>query len=127
MKFKVPLYQVDVTLVQVESKDDADVVKPILNAFRLTQEDMSECCNAIRNDETDGSETYRNTGMKTFLVVFYRFTNERIRMNVWSHEKRYVEDRILEMSAVGDIESAGLLAGFLGEKFYEFNKLIEKK
>ena len=53
--------------------------------------------------------------------------NERTRANVYSHEKRHIEDRVLQYASVDDIESAGLLAGFLGEKFYDFDKLVKRK
>nr|DAF63792.1 MAG TPA: YslB protein [Podoviridae sp. ctz6O13] len=32
---------------------------------------------------------------------------------------------MLAVFSIDDIESAGLLAGFLGEKFYDFTKLVE--
>lgn len=52
------------------------------------------------------------------------FENESQREEVYAHEKRHIEDRIMKWASVDDIESAGLLAGFLGTKFYEFKKRI---
>ena len=56
------------------------------------------------------------------LVVFYPMSSEDVQAEVYYHEKRHVEDRIMEWASVNDIESAGLLAGFLGTKFYLFAK-----
>ena len=53
-------------------------------------------------------------------------SSEKNRDNCYSHEKRHIEDRVLEWYSVNDIESAGLLAGFLGEKFADFEKMQKK-
>lgn len=49
------------------------------------------------------------------------------RAEIYSHEKRHIEDRVLDFFSVNNIESAGLLAGFLGEKFYEFWKIVDEQ
>lgn len=124
LKFQVPLYQVDVTLVQIEGKEDADAILPILKEHKITQEYVDDVVGAISKDATAGGDTFRNLDMHKILVIFYCFKSERMRENVWSHEKRHIEDRIMEFCGVNDIESAGLLAGFLGEKFYDFKKMV---
>ena len=124
--FKIPLYYVDVSLVQVESEKDAESVETLLRNIKTDKEYLDDTVNNIKRGCCNGAETYRNLDLKKVVVIFYKITSERQRSNVYSHEKRHIEDRVLEWYSVNDIESAGLLAGFLGEKFYEFEKLQEK-
>ena len=118
--FKIPLYYVDVTLAQVESVKDAEAVESILRNIKTDKEYLDDTVNAIKRDCRNGGDTYRNLNLKKVVVIFYKMSSVRERDNCYSHEKRHIEDRVLEWYSVNDIESAGLLAGFLGEKFGEF-------
>lgn len=120
--FNIPLYYVKVTLVQVEGVEDAAPVEAILKAVKTDKEWIEYTVGGIKRNCRNGGDTYRNLDLKRVVVIFYRTTSERERSNVYSHEKRHIEDRVLEWYSVNDIEAAGLLAGFLGEKFYEFEK-----
>lgn len=124
--FKIPLYYVDVTLIQVESKKDADSVETILKNIKTDKEYLDDTVGNIKRGCRNGGDTYRNLDLKRFVVIFYRMSSEKNRDNCYSHEKRHIEDRVLEWYSVNDIESAGLLAGFLGEKFHDFEKMQRK-
>ena len=125
LDFQVPLYKVAITLVQVESKEDESTVAELLES--INAEDIEYTINGIRRDAVNGGDTYRNFELRRIIVVFYLMEDNMSRAEVYSHEKRHIEDRILKFYCVDDIESAGLLAGFLGERFYEFwNKVVKK-
>lgn len=117
MKFAVPLYDINVTLVQVESPDDADEVKVCCEEIELLPEDTTATLEFIRQDKCDGGDTWRNFDKGQMFVIFYRMTNGRVKRNRYGHEKRHVEDRILQWCGVNDIEAAAYLAGFLSEQF----------
>lgn len=126
LDFQIPLYKIDVTLVQVESKEDESAVTELLESIGAEDEDIECTINYIKRGVVDGGDTYRNFERKCIIVVFYLMEDDISRAEVYSHEKRHVEDRVLEFCGVDDIESAALLAGFLGEKFYEFwNKVVK--
>ena len=124
LDFQIPLYKIDVTLVQVESKEDESAITELLESINV--EDTECTIDYIRRGVVNGGDTYRNLECRRIVVIFYLMEDNMSRAEVYSHEKRHIEDRILEFCGVKDIESAGLLAGFLGEKFYEFwNKVIK--
>ena len=126
LDFQIPLYKVDVTLVQVESKKDESAVTKLLKSIDAEDEDIECTANYIKRSVVNGGDTYRNFERKCIVVVFYLMEDDISRAEVYSHEKRHIEDRVLEFCGVDDIESAGLLAGFLGERFYEFwNKVVK--
>ena len=127
LKFTIPIYDFDITLIQIEGKEDKEKVIPFMNAMKCQQEFIDEVTDYIERECVDGGETYRNFDMRKILVIFCPMSNKKMQANIYSHEKRHIEDRVLEFSSVNDIESAGLLAGFLGGKFYEFwNKVTNK-
>lgn len=117
LKFAVPLYDVAVTLVQVEGVDDAKDVEECCNEIGLLADDTNAVLDFIRSDKTDGGDTWRNFDNGQMLVIFYRMTNGRTKRNRYGHEKRHVEDRILQWCGIDDIEAAAYLAGFLSEQF----------
>lgn len=116
--FKVPIFEFEVTMVEIESSKDADLVTPIFQKVKMAQEDIVSEIDTIRKGCFNGGNTYRNTHLRKFVVVLYPFTSQRARINVISHEKRHVEDRILEHCLIDDMETAAYLAGFLSEKMF---------
>lgn len=127
LKFEVPLYYIDVTLVQIEDKNDVKKVLEECEDIKIDDDERELISQYIKNGSTNGGDTYRNFSLAKMLVIFYPFTTNKMRYNVYSHEKRHIEDRILEHANVDDIESSAYLAGFLGEKFHEFEKMTETK
>lgn len=121
--FKVPIYDVELTLVQVEKKSDEGHVVSLLKAHDVAQEHIEGVMDNIEKGHMDGGVTFHDLPARVILVVFYPFTSLRWESNIYSHEKRHCEDRILEFFSVEDIESGGLLAGYLGELFDSFRGL----
>jgi len=124
MEFQLPYYKVDVALLQVEGKEDENDVAELLKS--MDAEDPEYVLDGIRRGAVNGGETYRDLNNKRMVVLFYPMEDNTHRAEIYSHEKRHIEDRVLEFFGVNDIESAGLLAGFLGEKFYEFWNMVIK-
>lgn len=126
IQFKIPFYNTTVILVQVEGKQDADASVALMRRWKIEDDDNYDY-NGIVNGAMNGGTTYRQMNQKRIFVLFYPFESDRIKEEVYSHEKRHIEDRILEFFGVNDIESAGLLAGYLGAKFYDFKQLQKNK
>lgn len=122
-KFKIPIYGIDVTLIQTEKEDTYPSLKKALGFCKVQENEIKDIYDEISRGCTGGGYTYRNFDIRKMLCVFYPFENEKEREEVYAHEKRHIEDRIMKWASVDDIESAGLLAGFLGTKFYEFKKI----
>lgn len=124
--FKTPYYDYKVTLIQVESEKDTDAVCNLLAKHKIGKEYIDNAREYITECYRNGGETYWNRRTKRIICLFYEFLSETYRANVYSHEKRHVEDRILQHCKVEDIESSAYLAGFLGEKFNELWKKTTK-
>lgn len=126
MRFVAPYYEVEITLVQVEGVGDTDAITKVCHDFKIEEEWAEEIKGCVSRDAVNGGNTFRCLNRYKILVVFYRMTSEKILRNRYCHEKRHVEDRILNWAGVDDIEAAAFLAGFLGEKFYEFELICKK-
>ena len=124
MEFQLPYYKVDITLLQIESEKDADEVSVLFNSMNI--KDAEYTIDGIKQGAVNGGDTYRDLNHRRIVVLFYPMEDNVRRAEIYSHEKRHIEDRVLEFFDVNDIESSALLAGFLGEKFYEFWKLVNK-
>lgn len=122
IQFKIPFYNVTCLLVQVEGKEDADSAIALMKRWKIEDENNYDY-NGIINGAMNGGTTYRQMDSKRIFVLFYAFENDRVKDEVYSHEKRHIEDRILEFFGVNDVEASALLAGYLGAKFYDFKQL----
>jgi len=124
--FNTPYYDYDVTLIQIESDKDADAVCKYLAKEEISKENIEDVRERITDGYRDGGETNWDRSTKRIIVLFYEFLSDTSRANVYSHEKRHIEDRILQHCKVEDIEASAYLAGFLGERFYELWKKATK-
>jgi len=121
--FNIPIYEVKLTLIQVEGKDDFSMLKRTLEKEGIPNEDINNTRSIVEKEMVDGGDTWYDLNKRSIAVVFYPFSTERNKVEIYCHEKRHVEDRILQYFRVDDIESSALLAGYLGKIFYDFIKL----
>lgn len=124
--FKTPYYDYNVTLIQVESDKDVDAVCKYLAKEKIEKEDIEDAREFIIGGYRNGGETNWNNRTKRIICLFYECLSDTDRANIYSHEKRHIEDRILQHCKVEDIEASAYLAGFLGERFYELWKKTTK-
>lgn len=117
LRFAVPIYDIDVVLLQVEDKEDEEAVIEEMAQYNITDEIEEEVRNAISNDHSDGASTFWNGGLHVSVIVFYRMESMKRKRVCYSHEKRHLEDRILKFCDIDDMEAAAYLAGFLSEYF----------
>ena len=127
LDFTTPYYDYKVTLLQEEGKDDANPICQYLKSNKLGDDVIEDVKYNIENGYVDGGETNWNQSTKRIIVIFYTFTSDSKMAEVFSHEKRHIEDRILQHCKVDDIEAAWYLAGFFGVKFYKFWNMLKSK
>lgn len=125
-KFTIPLFSIRVTLLQVESFQDAPEAWKCLSSVHVEEPLKAQVRDTILRNACNGGTTFRNMQMKSIVVVFFRMRTLADRAEVYSHEKRHIEDRVLEWASVDDIETSALLAGYLGRKFMKFQTLVDK-
>lgn len=117
-RFKVPIYNFNITFIEMESATDCYLVAKEMKRLNCTPEAICSVSEALKNGDVNGGETYRNMPIKEILVLIYPCTSERRRREVVNHEKRHIEDRILEYLGINDIEASAYLAGFLSEHIF---------
>lgn len=117
-EFKIPIYDFDVTILEVESKDDKDDVNTILSNLIPDKKTIDEVLSYIEDGSMNGGYTFRNMLYKKFVVVLYPFKDIETRREVINHEKRHIEDRLLEYCDISDIEASAYLAGYISKFMY---------
>ena len=127
IQYNIPLYDIDVTMIQVENEKDKNVILACMRNIKCDQEYIDSVDDYVTRGCFNGGDTFRNFDLRKMLVIFYPQSDEETRWEVYMHEKRHIEDRVMEFTNVKDIESAALLAGFLACKFYQFTQMVHEK
>jgi uncharacterized membrane-anchored protein len=117
-RINIPIYDFRLDLLEVENSNDVALLARFFKSVRLDEDITLEILNAIKDGDVDGGWTISNFGHKRILVVLLKMRSEEKRREVLAHEKRHVEDDILEHASVNDKEAAGYLAGYLGKFMY---------
>jgi len=127
-KFRVAIYDWRVTLIQLESINDAlefkDVISKAAKNNHLSKSDISDLLNDCKKIK-GGANFYSATSNHKALIILFRDQNYQEAINSICHEKRHLEDYILEKANIDDKEAAGYLAGYLSDKLLSL--LIKKK
>lgn len=116
IKLRLPIFDFDITMIQVESKEDVAPIVKYLKEIKLEKKYYDEEIEAITKGGINGGNTYRNFELKRFLIVIYPCDSPNKLLNIRSHELRHLADRILEWANINDIETAAFLQGYLCEK-----------
>jgi hypothetical protein len=114
----INIYEYDVTYIEITSPKDKRLVEDVMVEMGCSEDDLNDIRFCFDNGFVDGGFTFRNLFKKTFLVLVFPCTTKEYRRMVVNHEKRHVEDRILEHCEVKDIEAAAYLAGHLSMFIY---------
>jgi len=124
--FKIEIYDYKIKLIQLEKEDNKEEVYNLINKLDISKEDYEELKKGVEMEGINGGYTLRNNYLRNIICFFYPFTSKKQKYNVYNHEKRHVEDRICEWLRIEDIEASAYLAGFLGERFWEFCEQTNK-
>lgn len=116
-RFTIPIYEYDVIYIELHSDDTIDeqikLVTDELIALKTDQKYTDEVIQDIKDERKNGGNHFYNLSRKISLILIDPHDDpERLRCTI-AHEKRHLEDRMLEHYIINDIESAGLLSGYL--------------
>jgi uncharacterized membrane-anchored protein len=99
-RINIPIYDFRLDLLEVENSNDVALLARFFKSVRLDEDITLEILNAIKDGDVDGGWTISNFGHKRILVVLLKMRSEEKRREVLAHEKRHVEDDILEHASV---------------------------
>jgi hypothetical protein len=127
-KIKVPLFDVTVELIQLYYPDDTyEVLMKHIKSYGIDNELAEGFKDNIKRNAKNGGITCSRFNTHEIFIVFYPFSNLPKMQEVYAHEKRHTEDRILAFVGIDDRETAAYLAGKLEVQFLNFqNNVIQK-
>ena len=116
----IPLYDIDLYLIQLESYNDVDD-KDFSELYSvLGNEYYINLVKEITEDKpVGGANTIYSPGNKVGVVVFNPSQSRDMSIATYGHEKRHIEDDIINHVGIEGLEAAGYLAGFLTIWFVE--------
>lgn len=116
---KIPIFNHTLHVFEVEKRKDADkLIKELKSLEIISDKEEEDDIRKNIDSECDGATTYYRKGDCTLVVVIYIQTKDARRREVLAHEKRHVEDDILEHLGINDKETAGYLAGWLAKEVF---------
>ena len=118
IKFKVPLYDWDITFIEEASKKDKKKVCKLYKKVRVLKKDLKDTIRMIKKGYINGGRFTYNLGYQSAVILISRTTSKKERRKVISHECRHCVDRILQHAHVNDIEASAYLTGFIATKIY---------
>ena len=121
-KIKVDIYDWVIHYIKITTKNDYLKLSKLFKKLQVPNEDLQEIINIVKEDRKDGGEAFINTGGKFSIMILYKSTNLKDEFNIFCHEKRHIEDRILDYLGIDDIEAAAYLAGYIGSSIKFYNK-----
>jgi len=117
-RFKIPLYNYNILFIEIEHEKDSESLLRWLKIASISKEDTEDIINNVSKGVHDGGMAFTNIRKRQGTIFLYKQTSVKEKTNTLSHEKRHLEDRILEEYSIQDIESAAMLSGFLAEKLF---------
>lgn len=118
-KFVVPIYEVDVYLVQVEKGDSyTDIPEEVWDNLGDDVQDGIE--GWFDSDKKDSGYTVHDPINSKIYVVFSLPSGLKKKVNTYYHECYHVTYDIITQHNIEDVEAAAYLQGFLGEYFHDF-------
>ena len=115
-KFKVQIYDWEVILIEINGKEDIDILKNKLKRTWLPNKWIDKTIQEISDGGYDGGHHYCNDDLLKSIIVILETSSDKERISTLCHEKRHLEDSILKNCDIDDIEAASFLAGYLGKK-----------
>ncbi len=109
------MYNSEFLFVQLTAKSKKKKLKRVFKKFNFEDPTTYEKVK-LNKWLHNGGWTLHNYSRRQFAIIMTRCTDEKTRINVLSHEKRHVEDYILDMCGIDDMEAAAYLAGYLSER-----------
>ena len=126
LSFKIDVYDWDVYLYQLEAKDTSKDVTKVLQKHNIPVGENKEILDDIDDGSYDGGWTFHNKSQPISVVLLQVFSSENAKHNVYFHEKRHVEDDIINhLQMYDEVEAAAYLAGYLALKFLELSKQVK--
>ena len=114
-RIKIPIFKYNLTLIEVEEYEDYKIIGKELKRFKLSDEYYNE---VIRNTRYsyDGAITLSNCSKMQIVVVIYKHSSEKERIELINHEKRHIIDDIMTSLNINDKETPAYLDGYISSK-----------
>lgn len=127
LSFKIDVYDWEVYLYQLEAKDSKKDVIKVLQKHNISVEENQSVVNGVEDGNYDGATTFSNKGLAVSVVLFDPFSNKNKKVEVYAHEKRHVEDDIIDtVNLEINGEASAYLAGCLAVHFLQLSEQVNK-
>ena len=96
--------------------DSTQKVVKKLESIGVPKDAMDDVGPAIKNNAQNGGEHFYNLGRRWSIILMYQASNNSRKFEIICHEKRHIEDRIMEHLGLEGTEAGAFIAGYIAKK-----------
>ncbi len=115
LKFNIKIYDWDVFYIEVESKKDAKKVVKKLKSIGVPKDVMDHIGPEIKDNAMNGGEHFYNPGKRWSIIFMHQTSSNSCKFEIVCHEKRHIEDRIMEYLGLEGTEAGAFIAGYIAK------------
>lgn len=123
----IDIYKWNITIACVDDYDrDGEAVRDMLEKKCVLKELIDECVQSIDDCYYNGGYIISNKNYNESVFIFLKHDKYEDAICTLMHEKRHLEDDILDALRIDDSEAAAYLAGYLAVIFNDYSKYLLK-
>ena len=112
-KFKIRIYDWDVYYIEAENSKDSKRINKKLIHIGVSKKIRKIHVNNIAGGAKDGGVHIYDVHKRQSTIIIYETTSHKEKMDILCHEKRHVEDRIIDHLSLGGTEAGAFIAGYI--------------
>ena len=112
-KFLIDIYCWGVTFIEVNSLKEFEKSVKYLEEYGVEYYEINDLRKYIK-EGISGGKCWKKVNIRESLLLVYNATNGELRNDIICHEKRHLENNIMELCDISDNEAEAYLAGYLG-------------
>lgn len=117
-KVKIPIYEINVTFIELDKDDSNDCVLSYLGKVKADDDEVEIIRDNIKSKAKNGGVTYFNRNLHEMLLIIFPSSSDKQRRNTINHELYHVVDNVGNCCNLECAESRAYLQGYLSEILY---------
>ena len=126
LSFKIDVYDWEVYLYQLEAKDSVKDVTKVLQKHNIFEDIYDKIVQGVEDGDYDGGWNLCDSGIHQNVIIFDQFSSRERKIEVYTHEKRHLEDDIAKATGLeNNGEAIAYLAGYLATEFIKLSDKVK--
>jgi len=117
-EFNISIYDWNVTFLEEVEKKDVPKLRAILKKLEVSPDHIKEIIEEVKDNPVNAGFHIFYTGKRRSIILLIGISDDISRRSILSHEKRHLEDKIIEYCGLECKESMAYLSGEIAKYLY---------